>query len=357
MIRRLLAIFLVLCPVPLAAGQKNYVTSLLGPPRWQLTASSPASLQSLARWGENPAVDKEFGVSSVAERTYQKNSITATAYFEKAADASSAYGLFTFYQDPAMRPEPGVQLAVTGAAGALLSRGLYFIRVLRPSSSELSDQDFRDLLTTIAGPHISAQNAESLPAPLPIPGIVPGTQKYILGPAAAKNVLPSFPVKLIGFEDGVEAQTGIYRAGRERLTLLAISYPTPQIARFRYLAMQSALRINQLHGPGSVYGRQSGSYALMVLDAESPEAARQILDQFHVSQTVTYAPRRRLQASVAHQLVMMILGDFELVLIITVCGVGGGVSAFLCKRLIIRFFPEWATARAENQELIRLKLS
>ncbi len=356
MVRRLLLFLFLTCSLPLAAAQKDYVTSLLAPPKWQLTASSQVSLQDLAKWGENPAVDQEFGAASAVQRTYQKGDITATAYFEKAADASSAYGLFTFYQDPAMHPARDVQLAVVGRAGALLARGLYFIRVIRPSNPGFSEQDLRELLTTIAGSRLSAENVDSLPAPLPRRGMIPGTQRYILGPEAAKSLLPSFPVNLIGFEDGVEAHLGIYRAGRGRLTLLAISYPTPQLARLRYHAIASALRVNQLLGPRSVYGRQKGSYAILVLDAGSRQAADQFLSQLNVSQTVTYSPHSPPGSSEARQLVLMVLGDLELVFIVAVCGLISGVTVFLCKLLIMRVFPHWALARARDRELIRLKL-
>lgn len=322
---------------------------------WQLVDSHQASLQDLEKLGSQTAVEREFGVKSVVQRTYREAGISVTAFFEEAADPSSAYGLLTFYQRPDMHPVHGLELAMVGRAGALMARGRYFIRVPRPEEARFGRADLQSLLTTIGGAKLTPENAEALPQGLPKQGLVVGTEKYLLGVQAAQRVLGNFPVSLIGFQDGVEAFTGMYVSNSKRLRLLAVSYPTPQLAQIKYRAMHHALDINQNRSSTPVYGRLDGSYALLVLNANSSESANRFLSQFKVSQFLTWSPHDS-DASIAYQLVTLILANLELVGIIILFAIAAGILGVIGKRLIIRYFPESAFSKGQENQLIKLKL-
>ncbi|HEX5481654.1 MAG TPA: hypothetical protein VFZ08_03405, partial [Terriglobia bacterium] len=241
---------------------------------------------------------------------------------------------------------------------ALMTRGRYFIRVLRPASGAISEREFRDLLASVGGERLSASNVESLPEALPRQGLVPGSVKYLLGLQAAQQVLPSsFPARLIGFQDGVEAQLGVYRHDAHRLTLLEISYPTPQIAEAQYKAMTEAVQLNKDRGPGSVFGRQQGSYAFLVLDSDSATAANRLLDQFKVSQIISWNAPYPGKGSMGYQLVRLVLANLELVLLIIILAIVGGASIFLTKKLILKLFPNSTWVRADKDDMIKLNLS
>lgn len=341
-----------------AAAQKSVVIPLVPVSKWRPVSSQKLNLQELAQYGDQVAVDQEFGVRVGVVRQYRLGSLETSAVFEEATDPSSAYGLYTFYQKEGMNPEPGMQLVATNAHEALMTRGRYFIRVLRPASGAVSEREFRSLLAAVGGERLSAANVESLPEALPRQDLIPGSVKYVLGLQAAQQVLPSsFPAHLIGFQDGVEAQLGVYRRGVHRLTLLEISYPTPQIAEARFKTMTDALQLNKDRGPGSVYGRQQGSYAFLVLDSDSATAANQLLDQFKVSQIISWNAPYPGKGSMAYQLVRLVLANLELVLLIIILAIVGGASIFLTKKLILKLFPNSTWVRADKDDMIKLNLS
>jgi hypothetical protein len=357
--RRLVSlfVFVVVSALTALAAQKSFVMPLVSESGWQLTASGDSNLQELNSFGCQPAVDQEFGVRSVTQRTYSKEGTSVTVYFEKAADPSSAYGLFTFYQSSAMHPITGVQLAVAGPKDALMARGRYFIRVVEPTGSDLSQRNLHSLLASIGGAKLGVDNAEKLPQRLPKRGLVQGSEKYLLGPEAAHRVLGPFPVGAIGFEDGVEALVGTYVSGGERLRLLAISYPTPQLAQLKYKDIQKALHGNDSKQLGPVYGHLRGSYAFLVLNAKSAEPANKLLNQFRLSQYLTWSPHSRPDESTAYQLVNLVLANFELIGIIAVFATLAGIVGAIVKRLIIKYFPESSLSRRQDNQLTKLKLS
>jgi len=355
---RRVSLCLILASSPLLhAGQKSVVIPLISVSDWRLVDSVKVAPQDLARFEDNLPVDYEFGVKSAMERTYQLNGLKATAVLEEAADPSSAYGLYTFYQNEGMRSAPGIQMAMIGSHNALMTRGRYFIHILGNPGSKLSADDFRSLLTIIGGTRLSSQNIESLPAPLPKQGLIPGTERYALGIETAKRVLGSFPAGLIGFQDGVEVQTGAYRIGPDRLNLIVISYPTPQLAQLRFGAMQHVLQINQRRGPGAVFGLRQGSYALLALNAQTKASANRLLGQLKVTESVSWNARYRSQSAFTLQVLELVIANLELVLVIAGFAFLGGITIFLGKKLIMKLFPNSPWPRSDEEELIRLKLS
>ena len=125
-----------------------------------------------------------------------------------------------------------------------MARGRNFLRFLRPKNQTLSNNDYNALLVFVGGTRPSGNIMASLPAPMPTTNMVPESEKYVLGPEAAKKVLPTFPSDLLGFDQGAEVQLAKYGTGKGQATLITISYPTPQIARIRFGAMSSFLGIN-----------------------------------------------------------------------------------------------------------------
>ena len=135
----------------LRCGQKVSVMPLVPAANWQLTATQGLPVDEIKNYGGDPAVEREYGVKSVELRTYQLDSAHAEVILEPAVDVSAAYGLFTYYQNQSMRPEKGIQLAVTGPGISLMARGRTFIRFLRPKGSLPSENEFRGLLILVGG--------------------------------------------------------------------------------------------------------------------------------------------------------------------------------------------------------------
>jgi hypothetical protein len=298
-------------------------------------------------------------VQSLTERTYQLDSHTAQAILEETPDLSSAYGLLTFYQTETMSPDKSMGLTVLGPRTALLVRGRVFVRVARPDVYPLSDSDFHALLVFIGGMRSASEAMIGLPAPLPGARRVPCSEKYLLGPDAARRVLPSFPAELIGFAQGAEVQSASYLTGPgdgPRARLLLINYPNPQIAREKYGGLEKFLRLNQDRGTESFYGTRRGAFILVVLNSPSKGAASTLLDEFNVSQQVSWDQRPPDREPVVVQMAKLVLGNMMLVLILVSFAVVGGILVFVSKRLTAKWFPDSPWASRDEGQIICLSL-
>jgi hypothetical protein len=322
-----IALLVCLLALPRALrSQKHTVIPLIPAANWHLMSTQPLDLGALRQWGGDPVIEREYGVKTIVERKYHLGDQTTEALFEEAADPTAAYGLLTLYQTDSMLPVKGVELALEGPENALMARGRFFVRVRRPAGSKVSNDAFR------------------------------GSERYLLGLEAARRVLPDFRADMIGFTQGAEAQVGTYQVGSARPKVVAITYPTPQIARARFGAMESLLGINQDRGPDTVYGQRSGSYVFLVLDASSASVGKKLMDQFQVSSSVSWNEEAPDQRSFTVQVVQLVLANILLSFIIGGFAVGGGIILFLSRRLATRFFPQWTWADTERDTIIRLNL-
>jgi hypothetical protein len=348
----------VLTVLPLSgpAQDKPFVMPVVPAADWRQVDSQPLPLNAINQYGGEPAVEKEYGVKALELRTYQLGKKHVQVVVEPATDATAAYGLLTFYQAQAMTQENGVELAVRDDHETLMARGSNFIRFLRSKEPLPSESDYQALLVFVGGTKPSAAASKSLPPPMPEKGLIPGSEKYLLGLEAAKRVLPGFRTDLIGFEQAAEVQLGQYQTGKGTAILISISYPTPKIARVRFGALTNFLQLNKDQGPASIYGVRHGSYVFLALNAGSQETATSLLDLFQVTQGVSWDQKYVTERSFTLQLVHMVLAIFLLTAFLIAACVLVGVLFFLSRRLAAKFFPDSQWGRTDDDQLIRLNL-
>lgn len=340
---------------PLAAQRPDAV-ALIPAAAWQLVGTRTLEIESAREWGGDPVIEREFGVLSLEHRTYRLRNQEVSVLVEAALDPTAAYGLLTYYRHSGMTPVPGMQHTWQGPERALMVRGRLFIRVARPVDAEISQTEFRALLVVVGGTRVPPRTESQLPAPLPLQGLLPGSEKYLVGLEAARRVLPAFRTDLLGFNQGAEVHLGTYERESHRLTLLAISYPTPQIARLRFGAMQSLLELNQIRGPESVFAHREGSYVLLVLGSSAADPANRLMDQFQVTGSLTWDEEPPPAKPIGLQLVELILANIFLILILVGISIGGGVLVFVGRRAAARWAPEGHWANPDADKLIRLNL-
>ncbi len=366
--------FTLLTVVLAARAQNSTVIPLVPAANWRLVGSQNLDVSAVSRWGGDPTIEREYGVKSVQYRTYQLADKLASAVevvgvaLEEASDPSAAYGLLTYYQTERMSPAKGVELTVTSPEGALMARGAVFIRFDRVAGVRLSDDALRAILILVGGTRPSASAMAALPPPLPVPGLVAGSMKYLLGPEAVRHVLPSFNTDLIGFEQGAEVEVADYQVGsiaanptasskaKPFVTLVAITYPTPQIARERFGIMGKTLELNRGRGPQSLYGKRGGSFVFLAMNANSEAAATRLLDQFHVSEQVVRNERYPGNKPVALQMLELILVNLLLVFILVTIALLGGILIALSKRAARKWLPDWEWGSPEGERLTTLNL-
>ncbi len=336
--------------MPAGAQQPTFI-QLAPPATWQMIRSQPLPMTQLSRWGGIPAVDREYGVQKAQTDTYEFNGEKLLVIVEKASDPTAAAGLLMFYQTPGMRPVQGIALAVRSDRVALMVRGRTFLRVVSPANASPA---IHSLLLQLGGPAPSPETLHLLPPSLPREGLIPGSEKYLLGPEAARYALPWLHLSLIGFQVGAEVQSAQYERQQVRLTFLIISYPTPQLAQSYLADLENQLGVN--HTP-SLRGRQKGTFVFLVRSRPpAPALAETLMHQMQVTESVTWDQRLPLGVPVDLQVVNLIMSNVALILILSGMAVLTGILMVVLGRMLPRWFPQSDWARQGDDSFIRLNL-
>jgi uncharacterized protein DUF6599 len=341
-----------------AHAAKNAVVELVSP-GWRAGKMQRLPVDDVRRWGGDPAIEREYGVRFLEVQVFTQADETAEVVAERATDATSAYGLFTYYRSADMTPEAGMHYAVSGPEGALLFRSQIFIRAVLPPppAVKVPPTSVRSLLAALGADSPLTEDMTALPTPLPSANLVAGSEKYLIGEEAARRILPAIPPDLFGFNLGAEVQTGEYAEGPSHSRVVVITYPTPQIAHSAYDRMQKRLDLNQAGSAAEMFGKQEGSFVVLVLNAESSAAAAHWMDLFQRRVVVSWDKPYQGDKPPLYQMLNFIV--LNIIFVFYLCGwsVLGGVILFLSKQAARKWFPQTAYGQPDDARIITLKLS
>jgi len=273
----------------------------LGAAIWR-EAPGPHRLRSVhaVQPADNPEVWKEFGLKAAEQADFGSHRVIAY----QMQDATGAFAAAAWLQasDPRAVGVGRFVLACTGKCPALPDAHL----------SSLPD-------TTGGSP-------PTLPGYLPTQNRIPGTERYILGPASLARFAPDLPAGLAGFQFSAEADLVRYRTPAGEAAMAVFSYPTPQIAR------QQAEGFRRLNG---AFVKRTGPLVAITTGIADRNAAWGLLNQvnYEVQVTMNEAAKRNQAKSIAN----MILSIFALSgILILFCLLSG--LLFAAGRLLLRRF-------------------
>ena len=365
-LKTVLSLFFLLGAWVSPVAAQDFLPSSFG--NW--TAVGPGTQLSAAQIeqvsGYDPSILREYGIISAERRDFARGLETATATVFRMVDPTAAFGAFTFFREPRMTP-----LALSGSAPysagtrdrALLVIGNLLFDVsspqARPTDAELTA-------------FISAVGSRADPRPFPLignflpqDGLIPGSERYLLGPKALARVFSVGNLERtdwIGFDKSAEAIVARYRLrgqpeGREAVLLLA-TYPTQQIAAELYAAMDKWMTLNadpsQTNGRPIVFGTRSSALVALLSGTDSRELAANFLGQIHYSSEVTWnEPSQEFtDPTMATIVVGAFLGSVLIMLVALAAGLG--FSGF---RLLMKFlFPGKVFDRSAAVEILQLGL-
>src|SRR6266849_2609312 len=136
-------------------------------------------------------------------------------------------------------------------------------------------------------PKLDQAPLPSLRGNLPAGGLVPNSERYIVGPLGLEAFYPGIPAGVAAFHVGSEAQIGTFRQGGGEMKLAIFSFPTPNIARDRLADMQKL--------PGAV-AKRSGPLVAVILSPPNADDAERLLSQVRYQASISwsqYVPSRR----------------------------------------------------------------
>lgn len=162
----------------------------------------------------------------------------------KVKDSTGALALFEALVPANATPSKLAVLSAEMPSGAILAYGNF---VFEYSGRKPEKDDVEALLIQLKQVERSA-----LPALLefvPKEGLVPNSERYILGPVSLERFAPKITPSLAALHLSVEGQTARYKTGSGELTMTILNYPLPNMARERQAALLEAGAIAKRSGP------------------------------------------------------------------------------------------------------------
>jgi hypothetical protein len=306
----------------------------------------------------DPGVQRELGADSPQALSYSSGGKQILVAMQKYKDPSSAYAAYTLQLNPGMRPSDVRKLSAAGQDRVVMLIGNFVLDV--EQAKNISTADIGSLATAVEN------RADSTPLPpirayLPEERLIPGTQRYALGPAGFNAALATLneskfaPIALeIDFRTGAEAMLASYQSERNQTQdLLIIDYPTPQIAEQRLHHIQSVIATSSALAGATVERR--GSLLSLVLSPLSAAAAAQLRDGIRYGTSVTWNEPSQTLTDPPWLLVVkgIFVGTLAFCGIAIVMGIAFGGVRVVTKKL----FPGKVFDRPEDIEVLQLGLS
>jgi hypothetical protein len=298
-----------------------------------------------------PAVLKEYGFTDSETATYTRDDgRKLTIKAARFADATGAYGAFTFYRQPVMKAEEIGTKAASANDRILFFRSNVLVEANFGRVSAMSAAELRELAGLLPVAKGSADNLPNLPEYLPKKDAVENSAKYILGPQALLVAKSPLTAEQIDFSHDPEVLMQDYSSKDGPLTLTLVDYPTPQIAAERLRALQSSQKTN----PNSLLARRTGPIVDVVTGAIGSSEAQTLLNSVNYEAEVTW--NEATSFSKRDNIGNLIVAVFALIGIILLISIIFGVFFGGIRVLAKRILPGRVFTRPEEAEIIQLHL-
>jgi hypothetical protein len=326
------------------------------------TASN--AVQSPAIPANTKDILTESGLESAETRAYSNGNAAVTLTTYRLHDSSGAYEAYTFFQDPknscpqssALTPcSTPVDAASDKKRVALVGN----ILIVIDNSGALTSDDL-DALSKQINAKADKTPAPPIPNYLPAHDLIPGTEKYALGPAAFRSALstlsrPEYQALSdnAGFSSGAEAMFAQYQKQGDAAVVLLIDYPTPQLAGLHWKHLEQALPSSSNSDRTSI--ERKGTLLAIVLAPTSRAYAARLRDAVNYETQVTWnEPTHTItDPPITTVLAKIIIATGVFMLVAIVFGVAFGGVRVLMKSL----FPGKVFDRPEQMDVLQLGLS
>ena len=330
---------------------------------WQMQGSAATSRDPAAADPANAAVLREYRFSDFASSTYKRDDgRTLKIRAARFADASGAFGAYTFYLQREMaKEEIGDQGASLGER-VLFYRGHVLVDALFSKETAMSGAELRELAGDLPRPAGNTANLPNFIEYMPRRGYIDNTQKYVMGPEALAALAAPVSADLVDFGTSAEVTLGRYNTSSGEETLMLISYPTNQLAADHLRRIDAAHHqaqpqagVSAIANAGSLFYKRTGPIIALTSGPGSDSDAKALLSTVNYEASVTWN-----QATDQHEvrdLYMLILNVVILCAILGGLAIVAGVAFGGFRILMKRWFPDRVFDRPEQMEFISLHLT
>jgi hypothetical protein len=220
----------------------------------------------------------EYGLDATEQADFTApdgKKFSATAW--RFRDSTGAVAMFEFRRPPGAVPSKDAQFSVRTSDGVILVQGNY---VFQFTGSIPSSEEQNRIVAVV--PRFEAAPLPALLGYLPSEGLIPNSERYVLGPVSLERFEPGIPPSVAAFHLGCEGHIGKYRTSKGDITLTIFNYPTPGMARERFEAFQKL--------PDTV-AKRAGPLVAVIVKAPDPDAAERVLARVRYQAAVTEAEK------------------------------------------------------------------
>jgi Family of unknown function (DUF6599) len=325
---------------------------------WTAVPGSQTSTGAFEQFaGDGAAIMRDCGADWAERAVYQRQAARLTVTLFQLHDPTAAYSAYSF-----LRPANPTGIKPTAhssvaADQAMLLIGKYLVEVrgqglprLGPALEKLAAQ-----MAPLAGTEPYPNLAERLP----LDGIIPGSDRYMVNREMLARALPIGAGDWLGFADGAEAELAQYRIRGQEVTFLIASYPTQQLAAKQAETFAREFNLNAREagatGRPVVFFRRVSSLTGLVYGTDSAAAADRLLGQMHYRTEVTWnEPGFKLKDLTMPQYVVGIfIGTGIILLFVLVASIAFGGFRIIIKHLL----PGRVFDRRHSVEILQLGLS
>jgi Family of unknown function (DUF6599) len=308
------------------------------------TGSDPAALDPA-----DFSVLKEYGFKDSETAGYSRDGRKMQVKAARFNDASGAYGAFTYYVQPQMRTETIGDQGASNNTRILFFKGNILVDVTLDRVTAMSGADLRALAEALPRPQGNTAAMPTLPGNLPAQSRIANTSRYVMGPEALARLGIPISAQLVDFRTSPEVVMAKYRTTAGEAALTIISYPTPQIARERLTAIQTA----QLPG-GPFYFKRSGPFVAAINGNIPADEAQSLLASVNYDADVTWnqPTKMKKEEDRAGFVVALVL----LCMLVVLAALFFSFAFGGLRLLANRFFPNKVFKRQEAADIIRLNL-
>jgi len=205
----------------------------------------------------------EFGLDATEQAQYSAGPKRFIATAWRFHDATGAMAMFESLRPPGAKPTKITRLSVSTSDGVIFAYGNYVFQI---TGSVPPPAAFEELYARL--PKLDQSPLPALLADLPTEGLVPNSERYILGPVSLSRFDDKIAPSVAAFHLGSEGVAGKYRTDKGNLTLAIFNFPTPNLARDRYQEFQKI--------PGAV-AKRAGPLVAVTVDPPDPDSAERVL--------------------------------------------------------------------------------
>ena len=331
---------------------------------WQMRGSAENSTNPAVADPTNAAVLREYRFTDFAAATYMRDdSRTLKIRAARFADASGAFGAYTFYLQPEMAKEQIGDQAASSGQRVLFYRGHVLVDALFSKETVMSGAELRELAGALPFPVGSARALPPVISYMPRRGYIPNTQKYVEGPEALAALAAPVSADLVDFGASAEVTTGRYNTPSGEALLMLIYYTNPQVAIEHLRRIDAAYQqaqaqtkgVSRIAHAGSFFYKRTGAILAITSGPISDSDAKSLLSMVNYEASVTWNQASDQQD--VRDLYLLILNVVIICVVIGGLAIVAGVAFGGFRILMKRWFPDKVFDRPEQMEFISLHLA